>query len=215
MKLHDRIITVILLLPAMIWFLNGIINLIKNGLYSYTPLSPFHFKIHTITLLPITAFYLTMFIIIKPYRPFRNFFISFSFIFLSLAVYEFIYGIFMINALMPAPPFRGPNPPHPPIGPFEGSILALLGGVPSLLSLNRRFHFLTKDTKQVLLFLLLLSSFIAVMFVLNSTGFFKQMHLYLSRRTPRDPHNPLWMLSKILCVWMFFPLIDLHPKAKS
>lgn len=214
MKLNDKIISVILLFPAIAWSFNGIINLLKNGLYSYTFLSPFPFKIHTFTLLPITTFYLTTFLIIKPHRPFRNFLIPFSFILLSLAFYEFVYGIFMINALTLVPHFRGPAPLHPLIGPFEGSMLALLGGIPLLFSLNRQFRFLTSDQKRVFLFLLCFSSFIAVMLILNSTGFFAQMHLYLSRRIIKDPHNPLWILSKILCAWMFFPLLDLHSKVR-
>jgi hypothetical protein len=42
------------------------------------------------------------------------------------------------------------------------------------------------------------------MLMLSHIGFFAQMHLYLSGQTTNDPHNPLWILSKTLCVWMFF-----------
>jgi len=217
MKNLNKIVDVILLLPAAVWSLNGIIDLLKNGLYSYTFLLPFSFKIHTITLLPSTTFYLTTFLIIKPHKPVKNFLIPFSFLILSIAAYEFVYGIFMINTLMPAPHFGGPTPtpnppgptpPHPQLGPFEGSILALLGGIPLLFFLNRRFHFLTNDKRKIFLFLMCFSGFIAVMLVLNHMGFFAQIRLYLSEQTTNDPHNPLWILSKILCIWMFFPLLD-------
>ena len=150
MKNLNKIVDVILLLPAVVWSLNGIINLLNNGLYSYTFLLPFYFKIRTFTLLPITAFYLTTFLIIKPHKPFKNFLITFSFLFLSIVVYEFVYGILMINTLIPAPHFGGPTLPHLPLGPFEGSILALLGGIPLLFILNRRFHFLTNDRNKII-----------------------------------------------------------------
>jgi hypothetical protein len=216
MKNLNKIVDVVLLLPAVVWFLNGIIVLFKNGLYSYTFLLPSYFKIHTFTILSITTFYLTAFLIIKPRKPVKNFLIPFSFLFLFVAVYEFVYGIFMINTLMSAPHFGGPTPPLPPPGPFPGpfggSILALLGGIPLLFFLNRRFHFLTTNRNKIFLFLLCFSSFIAVMLILNYTGFFAQIHLYLSGQITNDPHNPLWILSKILCMWMFFPLLDFHSK---
>jgi hypothetical protein len=210
MKYLNKIVDAILLLPAVVWSLTGIIDILKNSLYGYTFLLPFPLKIHTFTLLPSAAFYLTTFLIIKPHKPVKNFLIPFSFLFLSMAVYEFVYGIFMISTLMPAPHFGGPTQPHPPPGPFEGSILALLGGIPLLLFLNRRFHFLTNDKRKVFLFLMCFSGFVAVMLVVNHMGFFAQMHLYLSGQTTNNPHNALWILSKILCVWMFFPLLDLY-----
>ena len=92
MKNLDKMIDVILLLPAVVWFINGIFSLLTNGLYSYTYLIPLPFKIHTFTLIPITTFYLTTFLIIKPHKPVKNFLIAFLFIFLSIAVYEFVYG---------------------------------------------------------------------------------------------------------------------------
>jgi len=206
MKL-STIVNVILLFPAVVWSVNGINNLLKNGFYSYTFLLPFALKIHTISLLNITIFYLITFLIIKPQKPVKNFSISSSLLFLSNAVYEFVYAIFFCNALVLAPRFEGPAPP-----PFGGIILALplvLGGILLLRFLNLRFHFLTNDKNKIFLFLLCFSSFIAVMLMLNHTGFFAQMHLYLSGQTTNDPHNPLWFLSKILCVWMFFALLDL------
>ena len=210
MKNLNKIVDVILLLPAVVWSLNGIIDLLKNGLYSYTFLLPFSFKIHTFTLLPITTFYLTTFLIIKPHKPVKNFLISFSLLFLFNAVYEFVYAIFMCNAIMLAPHFGDPTPP-----PFGGIILALLpvlGGILLLLFLNRRFHFLTNNRNKIFLFSMGFSSFVAVMLMLNYTGFFAQVNLYLNGQTTNDPHNPLWILSKILCMWMFFPLLDFYPK---
>jgi len=208
MKNLNKMIDVILLLPVVVWLLNGIFSLLINGLYSYTYLIPLPFKIHTFTLLPITTFYLTTYLVIKPHKPVKNFLIAFLFIFLSMAVYEFVYGIFMINTQMSTPHFGGPPPMHPRFGPFEGSIIALLVGTPLLFFLNRRFHFLTKDRNRILLFLLCFLSFIAVMFILDYTGFFVQADLWLKEQTTKDPHNPLWILSKFLCVWMFFPLLD-------
>jgi len=216
MKNLNKIIDIILLLPAVIWLLNGVFSLLINGLYSYTYLIPLPVKLHTFTLIPITTFYLTTFLIIKPHKPVRNFLIAFFFIFISTATYEFVYGIFMINTQMSAPHFGGAPPMHPPprmllFGPFEGSILALLIGIPLLFFLNRQYNFLTKDRDRILLFLLCLSSFIAVMLVLDHTGFFARIDLWLKGQTTRDPHNPLWITSKFLCVWMFFPLLDFRP----
>ena len=213
MKNFNKIVDAILLLPAVVWSFIGIIDILKNGLYSYTFLLPFPFKIHTFTLLPITTFYLTTFLTIKPHKPVRNFLAAFLFIFISMATYELVYGIFMINTHMFVPHFEGAPPMRLhhrmlPFGPFEGSIWALLGGIPLLFFLNRRFHFLTSDKRKIFLFLTCFSSFIAVMLTLNHLGFFAQMHLYLSGQTTNDPHNPLWILSKILCVWMFFLLLD-------
>jgi hypothetical protein len=199
MKNFNKIVDVILLLPAVVWSLIGIIDILKNGLYSYTFLLPFPLKIHTFTLLPITTFYLTTFLIIKPHKPVKNFLISSSVLFLSNAVYEFVYAIFICNA-------------NPALPPFGGTIALpfVLGGIPLLFFLNQRFHFLTNDKRKIFLFLMCFSGFIAVMLVLNHMGFFAQMHLYLSGQATNDPHNPLWILSKILCIWIFFPLLDFY-----
>lgn len=223
LKLSDKVINVVLLLPAIAWSLNGIIDLLKNGLYGYTFLLPFSFKIHTITLLSITTFYMTTFLIIKPHKPVKNFLISSLFIFLSMAIYEFVYFIFMINIptlTLPPQPLRLPAQPPSPL-PFPlslildilvgpRSILGVLLGIVLLSFLNLQFHFLITNKRNIFLFLMCLSCFIVIMLVLNHMGFFAQMHLYLSRQTTNDPHNPLWVLSKILCVWMFFPLLDLR-----
>jgi len=213
MKNLDKMIDVILLLPAVVWFLNGIFSLLTNGLYSYTYLIPLPFKIHTFTLIPITTFYLTTYLVIKPHKQVRNFLIAFLFAFLSMAVYEFVYGIFMVKTQTSIPYSESPPPLHPPhrlspFGPFEGSIIALLIGTPLLLFLNRRFHFLTKSRNRILLFLTCFLSFIAVMTILDYTGFFAQVDLWIKGQTTKDPHNPLWILSKFLSIWMFFPLLD-------
>lgn len=209
----DTIADVILLLPAVIWFFNGMFSLLTDGLYSYTSLIPLSFEVHTFTLLPITTLYLATFLAIKPHEPLKNFLIAFLFVFLSMAVYEFVYGIFMINTQISAPHIGGTPPMHPshrmpPFGPFEGSILALLIGMPLLFFLDRRFHFLTKDRNTLLLFLACFLGFIAGMFILDYMGFFAQADLWLKEQTTKDPHNPLWILSKFLCVWMFFLLLD-------
>lgn len=209
MKNLSRITDVILLLPPVMWSLNGIVDLLKNGLYSYTFLVPFPFKIHAFTLLSTATFYVTTFLIIKPHKPGKNFLISSALVFLSNAVYELVYAIFMCNALMHAPPHAQPSPP------FGGIMLYLplvLGGILLLGFLNRRFHFLTKDRNGILLLLLCFSSFIAVLVMLNHAGFFAQVHLYLRGQTTNDPHNPLWILSKIICIWMFFPLLVSYSK---
>ena len=88
-NLNKMIIDVILLFPVVVWLLNGIFTLLINGLYSYTYLIPLPFKIHTFTLLPVTTFYLTTYLVIKPRKPIKNFLIAFLLIFLSMAVYEF------------------------------------------------------------------------------------------------------------------------------
>ena len=217
MKNLNKMIDVILLLPVVVWLLNGIFTLLINGLYSYTYLIPFPFKIHTFTMLPVTTFYLTTYLVIKPHKPVKNFLIAFLLIFLSMAVYEFVYGIFMINTQMSAPHFLSPPSQHPryrmlPFGPFEGSIIVLLVGTPLLFFLNQRFHFLTKDRNGILLFLLCSLSFIVVMLILDHTGFFIQADLWLKGQTTKNPHNPLWILSKFLCVWMFFPLLNFYTK---
>jgi len=208
----SKIVNAILLFPAVIWSITGINNLLKNGFNSYTFLLPFPLKIHTISLLNITIFYLITFLIIKPHKPVKNFLISFSLLLLSNAVYEFVYAIFMCNALILARQFGGPAPP------FGGIILALplvLGGILLLRFLNLKFHFLTNYKNRIFLFLLCFFSFIAVMLLLNHTGFFAQMPLYLSGQATNDPHNPLWILSKTLCAWMFFPLLDFHHNHNS
>jgi len=102
-----------------------------------------------------------------------------------------------------------------PFGPFEGSIIAILVGNPLLFFLDRRFHFLTKDRNRILLFLMCFLSFIVVMLILDYTGFFVRADLWLKGQTTKDPHNPLWILSKFLSVWMFFPLLDFRPFQKS
>ncbi len=213
MKL-SKVVNVILVFPAVVWSVNGINNLIKNGFNSYTFLLPFSLKIHTISLLNITLFYLITFLIIKPHKPVKNFLISSSLLFLSNAVYEFVYAIFYCNALVLALQFDGPARPPP----FGGIVLALplvLGGILLLRFLNLKFHFLTDYKNKIFLFILCFSSFFAVMLMLNHTGFFEQMYLYLSGQATNDPHNPLWILSKTLSIWMFVPLLDLYHNHNS
>jgi len=215
-KLINWLVSVILLLPAIIWLLNGIINLLGEGLYSYTFLLPSSFKIHTVTLIAITTFYITVLLTLKPHNPLRNFLVSTLLIFLSNALYEFVYFLFMCNVhiLLPPPhhrhPARLPLPISMMLSIMVGprSIIGLLLGMLLLLLLNLKFHFLRTDRVRILLFLLGFSGFITSMFTLNQMGFFRAVHLYLRRLTPRDPHNPIWMLSKILCIWMFLPLLD-------
>ncbi len=202
MKNLNKIVDVILLFPAVAWSINGIIDLFRNGLYSYTFLLPTHFKIHTFTLLPIATFYVTSFLIIKPHKPIKNFLISFSLLFLSTAVYEFVYAIFMSPHTSPNPPFGG----------VIASLPFVLGGILLLLFFNRRFHFLANDRKRIIHFLLGFSGLIAVLLILSYTGFFAQINPWLMGQTTNDPHNLLWILSKILCMWMFLPLLVFHSK---
>ena len=141
MKNSDIIIDVMLILPSVAWLFSGIFSLSTNGLFGYTYLTPLPFKIHTFTLIPITTFYLTTFIIIKPHSPIRNFLIALSLTIISIAVYEFVYGILMIKTQVSSQHFLYPPPEHPPhrtppFGPFEGSIIILLTGAPpTILSL--------------------------------------------------------------------------------
>jgi len=205
MKNFNKIVDVILLLPAVAWFLNGMINLLINGLYSYTYLIPFPVKIHTFSLLPITTFYIATFLIVKPHKPVKNFVISSTLLFLSNAIYELVYAIFIS-------PHASPRSPFSRITLILPNLVLVLVGILLLFFLDRRFHFLTKDRNKIFLFLLCFLSFIVVMFILDYTGFFAQAYLWLKEQTSNDPHNPLWILSKILCIWMFFPLLDYYSK---
>lgn len=220
-RLGGKIVGVVLLFPAIVWLLNGLNTLLKRGLYSYTSLPPLPLRIHTLTLLSATAFYLAVFLTVKPYRPFKNLLISCSLILLSLAIYEFVYGVFMIYTStliprLPPPPLPKPHRPHLlPFGPFEGSILVLFAEVPLLHFLNWRLCFLAYDKKRLFLFFSCFFGFIVAMLTLHYEGFFIQMHLYLRRRIVGDPHNPLWAFSKILCIWMFYPLLTTHLKVRK
>jgi len=199
----DEIVDAILLSPAVVWTVNGIIDISKEGVYTYTFLLPFSFKIHTITLLSITTFYLTTFLIVKPHKPVKNFLISSLFIFLSMGIYEFVYFIFMINAPAPTLPPKPSRPPPPPpplsfplslilnilVGPR--SIFGILLGIILLSFLNLQFHFLITNKRNIFLFLLCFSSFIAVMLVLSHMGFFAQMHLYLKWTNHKRSTQPI------------------------
>lgn len=44
------------MVPAIVWMFSGVFSLMKDGVYSYTFLIPFPFKIHTITLIVGTSF---------------------------------------------------------------------------------------------------------------------------------------------------------------
>jgi len=187
----DRVASVMLLLPGLAWLVNGIRALAENGLYSYSFLFPLPVKFHTVSVLNISLFYVAVFLAVRPHKPLRNFAISCSLLFLSNAVYELIYGIFMHwKSLTVTLPLS-------------------LGGIALVLFLSRRFHFLTNDRKRILLHVLCLVGLIAIMTSLNEVGFFEEMRLYLSGLTAKDPHNLLWILSKTLSVWMFLPVLVL------
>jgi len=110
----DKMIGVMLILSPVVWLFNGIFSLSINGLFGYTFLIPLPFKIHTFTLIPITIFYLATFIIIKPHSPVKNFLIALSLTIISIAIYEFVYGIFMIKTHASAKHFFVPNPTTSP-----------------------------------------------------------------------------------------------------
>lgn len=190
MKL-DKIVSAVLIVPAVVWTISGMRNLVDKGFNSYTFLFPLPVKFHTVSVLNISIFYLVTFLMIRPHRPVKNFSISSSMLFLSGAVYELIYGFFLDwRSLLVTIPL-------------------VLGGIIVLLVLNRRFDFLIKDKNRILLFILCFSGFMVVMLTLNYAGFFAEMQLYLGGQATKDPHNPIWILSKTLSVWMFFPI--LHP----
>ncbi|MBS7622818.1 hypothetical protein KEJ39_03980 [Candidatus Bathyarchaeota archaeon] len=173
----------------MAWLVNGIKTLAENGLYSYSSLFPLPVELHTVSVLNISFFYVAVFLGVRPHKPLRNFTISCSLLFLSNAVYELIYGVFLDwKSLTVTLPLS-------------------LGGIALVVFLNRRFHFLTNDGKRILLLALCLVGLIAIMSSLNEAGFFEEMRLYFNGLTAKDPHNVLWILSKILSVWMFCPIL--------
>ncbi len=187
----DKVTSAMLLLPGLAWSINGIKTLAENGLYSYCFLFPLPVKFHTVSVLNISIFYVAVFLAVTPHKTLRNFTISCSLLFLSNAVYELIYGIFLDwKSLTVTLPLS-------------------VGGIALLLFLNPRFHFLTNDRRRIILLVLCLVGLIAIMTSLNEAGFFAEMRLYLSGLTAKDPHNHLWILSKTLSVWMFLPVLVL------
>jgi len=179
----------VLLLPALVWSVIGLNDLFRNGLYSYSSLFPFPFKMHTLSLLNVSMFYLATFLVVTPHKPVKNFLITCSLLFLFNAVYEFVFAVFY---------------------DWKGLMVALplvLGGFALVLLLNRKYSFLTNDKRKISLAMLCFSSFLLLMLTLNQSGFFEQVRLYLSGQTETDPHNPLWILSKIVCLWTLFPLL--------
>jgi len=184
------VVSVALLLPAVVWALSGVRILVEKGLYSYTFLFPLPVKLHTVSVLNISVFYLTAFLSIRPPKPVKNFSISSLLLFLSNAVYELVYGVFL------------------DWGSLKVTIPLVVVGAGALFFLNRRFHFLVCSRQRSLLFFSGVACLVAVMFTLNGLGFFEEMRLYLSGRAAKDPHNLLWMLSKTVGVWMFLPLLS-------
>lgn len=187
----DKVANVVLLLPGLVWSIIGVRTLAENGLFRYSFLLPLPVRFHTVSVLNISFFYVAVFLCVTRHKPLSRFTISCSLLFLSNAVYELIYGIFLDwKSLAVALPLS-------------------LGGTALLLLLNRRFHFLINDKRRILLLALCLIGLIAIMNSLNETGFFEEMRLYLRGLTAKDPHNYLWILSKTLNVWMFFPVLIL------
>lgn len=171
--------------------------LLQNGFYSYSSLFPFPFRMHSLSLLNVSIFYLVTFLAVTPREPVKNFAITCSMLFLFNAIYEFSFAIFY---------------------DLRGLIVALplvVGAVVLVLLLNRRFKFLTRDKRNISLAMLSFSCFIVVMFTLNQSGFFEQVRFYLSGQTANDPHNPLWILSKIICLWMLFPMLEFSKVARA
>lgn len=185
-----KIVSVILLIPALVWSFTALYSLVRNGIYSNTFLLPFSFRVHALHLLNMAIFYIIAFLIILPHRSLKNFSISLSSLFLSNAFYELIYGILFDWTSL------------------QITLPLVVGGIIILLLLNTQFHFLTKEKKSLLRFVACFSILIAIMLTLNQTGFFTEMRLYLTGQSMNDPHNPLWIVSKILSVWMFFPLLS-------
>jgi len=180
-----------LALPAVVWSVIGLSDLFQNGLYGYSSLFPFPFKMHTLSLLNVSTFYLVTFLLVTPHKPMRNFLITCSLLFLFNAVYEFVFAVFY---------------------DWRGLIVALplvVGGFVLVLLLNLKYKFLTKDRRKISLAMICFSCFLLLMLTLSQSGFFEQVRLYLSGQRGTDPHNLLWILSKIVCLWMLFPLLKL------
>ena len=185
------IVSTALLVPALVWLVIGTYALLHNGFYSYSSLFPLPFKMHSLSLLNVSIFYLVTFLGVTPREPMRNFLIVCSMLFLFNAVYELVFAVFYDS---------------------RGLIVALplaLGGGLLVLLLNRKFKFLTRDKTKISLAVLCFSCFLALMLTLYESGFFEHLRLYLSGHTAIDPHNPLWILSKIIALWMLFPLLNL------
>lgn len=179
----------ILLLPAVVWSILGVGALAEKGFYSYTFLFPFPLRIHTVSVLNISIFYLVTFLVVRPHQPLRNFSVSSSLLFLSNAVYELVYGILYDWTSL------------------QVTIPLILAGTGLLVFLNLRFRFLTNSRGRLLLFVLCFLGFVVIMLVLDRQGFFAEMRFFLSGLSGYDPHNLPWALSKTLSTWMFFPLL--------
>ncbi len=187
-----KIVSAVLLVPTLVWSFTALYSLVRNGIYSNASLFPFSFRVHALSLLNMAVFYIVIFLIILPRRPLRSFSIPLSLLFLSNAVYELIYGVlYDWTSLQVTLPFTA-------------------AGIAILSFINKRFHFLKRDEKGILRFGACFSIFIAIMLTLNQTGFFTEMRLYLTGQTTNDPHNPLWIISKALSVWMFSLLLSVR-----
>ena len=185
-----KLVSLIMIIPALVWSSTALYNIVRDGIYSNTSLFPFSFRVHAFSLLNMAVFYIITFLIILPHRPLKNFSRSLALLFLSNSSYELIYGIMYdwtsLGATLPL------------------TIVSIL----VLLLLNRRFHFLANGKKNLLWLVACFTILITIMLTLNQMGFFTEMRLYLTGQSMNDPHNLLWIISKFLSVWMFFPLVN-------
>lgn len=77
-----------------------------------------------------------------------------------------------------------------------------------LIVLNQIFGFLTTDKRKISLAILIFCGFLLSIYALSHTSFFTELHIFLDNPTAKNPHNPLWLLTKITGLWGFYPLIE-------
>ncbi len=194
-KIVSMTLNVALLAPALMWSFIALYSFVGGGIYVNASLFPFSFRVHALSLLSMSLFYIITFLSVSLREPLKKFSIALTLLFLSNAFYELIYGVLYdwtsLQLTLP---------------------LTAVGAV-VLLRIDRRFRFLRRDGNGLTRFAACLSILFAVMLMLNQMGFFAEMRLYLTGQTANDPHNLLWIISKTLSLWMFLPLLKIRATA--
>ncbi|GIW66727.1 MAG: hypothetical protein KatS3mg095_0625 [Candidatus Parcubacteria bacterium] len=212
-------------LPAIFWLILGIINILERNIYTKIKLIPLPIIIHAVSVISLCFIYL-YFLFLSDLRSISlRVMIGFCFALLFMATYEFFYWIFLISNLnfdisrinyLGFPDISPVNKKfsfnHLPLKFFKISIFIIVFIAIFLFFINKNYNFLNAQKINIYISLFIFIFFLIIMIILRQQGFFIKTLFWFTGFMDINPHNLLWVLSKLLAMLMFLPIIKIKHK---
>jgi hypothetical protein len=217
---NELFLIFIFISPAIFWLILTIVNLVERDIYTKVRLVPLPFVFHGISVVAMCFIYLYVFLLTKLKNIFLRLIVAISFVVFFMSTYEFFYWIFLISNLNfdlsridyldlfePRLIIKKPTLNQLPLKFLKISIFIIVFLSVFLWLINRKNNLFNFKKINVYFSLVIFTIFLTVMIILREQGFFLKTLLWFSGITHTNPHNLLWVLSKLLAMLMFFPII--------